>query len=156
MAVKPIPDTYPILAPYLCVEDAGRAIEFYEKAFGARQRLRIAAPGNKVGHAELTIGRALIMLADEYPEMQFRSPSSLGGSPVTIHLYVEDVDAFCQRAIAAGAKIVQAIEDRFYGDRTGTLLDPFGHMWAIATHKEDVSPDELQRRAAATYKSGQG
>lgn len=156
MAVKPIPDNYPVITPYLCVNDSVAAIEFYEKAFGARQRLRIAAPGRKVGHAELTIGKALIMLADEYPEMQFRSAASLGGSPVTIHLYVEDVDAFCQRAVAAGARLVQAVEDRFYGDRSGTLVDPFGHVWAISTHKEDVSPEELQRRAAAMYGSAPG
>lgn len=156
MAVKPIPDDYPVITPYLCVDGAAQAIEFYEKAFGAKQRLHIAAPGGKVGHAELTIGKALIMLADEYPEMQFRSPASLGGSPVTIHLYVEDVDAFCLQAIAAGAKVIQAIEDRFYGDRSGTLLDPFGHMWAIATRKEDLSPEELQRRAAALSASGSG
>lgn len=154
MAAKPIPDNYPLITPYLCVDGAAKAIEFYTKAFAASERLRIAAPEGKVGHAELVIGKSLIMLADEYPEMQFRSPATLGGSPVTIHLYVEDVDAFCQRAVAAGAQIVQPIEDRFYGDRNGTLKDPFGHVWSIATHKEDVSQEELQKRAAAMFASG--
>lgn len=151
MAVKPIPENYPRVTPYLSIKGAADAIEFYRKAFGAVERMRIDAPDGKVGHSELTIGEALIMLADEYPEMDFRSPASLGGSSVVIHLYVEDVDAFCDRAVAAGAKLTRAVEDQFYGDRSGQLRDPYGHVWSIATHKEDVSLDEMKKRAAAMY-----
>jgi PhnB protein len=151
MAVKPIPENYPAVTPYLSVKGAADAIEFYRKAFGATERMRIDAPGGKVGHAELTIGNALIMLADEYPDMDFLSPESLGGSPVVIHLYVEDVDAFCNRAVSAGAKLTRAVRDEFYGDRTGQLRDPYGHSWSIATHKEDVSLEEIKKRAAAMY-----
>ncbi|HSF46952.1 MAG TPA: VOC family protein [Burkholderiales bacterium] len=151
MAVKPIPENYPRVTPYLSIKGAADAIEFYRKAFGAVERMRIDGPDGKVGHSELTIGEALIMLADEYPEMDFRSPASLGGSSVVIHLYVEDVDAFCERAVAAGAKLTRAVEDQFYGDRSGQLRDPYGHVWSIATHKEDVSLDEMKKRAAAMY-----
>lgn len=151
MAVKPIPENYPRVTPYLSIKGAADAIEFYRKAFGAVERMRIDAPDGKVGHSELTIGEALIMLADEYPEVDFRSPASLGGSSVVIHLYVEDVDAFCNRAVAAGAKLTRAVEDQFYGDRSGQLRDPYGHVWSIATHKEDVSLDEMKKRAAAMY-----
>jgi PhnB protein len=149
MTVKPIPDDYPAITPYLCVKGAAKAIEFYRQAFGAIERLRIDAPGDTIGHAELSIGTALIMLADEYPDMQFRSPGSLGGSPVTVHMYVNDVDAFCQRAVAAGATLTRPVADQFYGDRVGMLRDPFGHVWSIATHTEDVSHAEMKRRAAA-------
>jgi PhnB protein len=151
MAVKPIPENYPTVTPYLSIKGAAEAIEFYRKAFGATERLRIDAPEGKVGHAELTIGNALIMLADEFPDMDFRSPESLGGSPVVIHLYVEDVDAFCNRAVTAGAKLTRAVRDEFYGDRSGQLRDPYGHVWSIATHKEDVSLEEIKKRAAAMY-----
>lgn len=151
MAVKPVPENYPPVTPYLSIKGAADAIEFYRKAFGATERMRIDAPDGKVGHAELTIRDALIMLADEYPEMDFRSPESLGGSSVVIHLYVEDVDEFCNRAVAAGAKLLRAVQDQFYGDRSGQLRDPYGHVWSIATHKEDVSPEEMKKRAAAMY-----
>ncbi len=135
--------------PYLCCRAAASAIEFYRKAFGATETMRLAEPGGKIGHAEIKIGEAVIMLSDEYPEMGVRSPQSIGGSPVAIHIYVEDVDALARRAIAAGAKVTQPVADQFYGDRAGTLEDPFGHRWFIATRKEDVSPEEMQRRYAA-------
>jgi PhnB protein len=151
MTVKPIPDDYPVLSPYLCVKDAAAAIAFYKKALGATERMRIGAPGGKIGHAELTIGKALIMLADEYPDMEFRSPDSIGGSPVTMHLYVEDVDECCRRAVAAGATLTKPVQDQFYGDRSGQFRDPFGHVWSIATHKEDVSLQEIEKRAASLY-----
>ncbi len=149
--VKPIPDDYSRITPYLCVRGAARAIEFYKKAFGATEVTRMADPDGKVGHAELKIGGEKIMLADEFPEMGSRSPQSIGGSPVTIHLYVEDVDAVANRAIAAGAKLQRPVEDQFYGDRAGKLEDPFGHLWYVATHKEDVPEDEMKRRAAAMF-----
>jgi PhnB protein len=151
---KPIPDGSRRLTPYLCVRDAGRAIEFYTKAFGATESMRIAQPDGKIGHAELRIGEATIMLADEFPDFDVRSPQSLGGSPVTLHLYVEDVDAFARRAVAAGAKLLRPVEDQFYGDRVARLADPFGHVWMVATHQEDVSPEEMQRRARALYGGG--
>jgi PhnB protein len=151
MAVKPVPDNYPRITPYLCIDGAAEAIDFYKKAFGATERMRMAAPGGKVGHAEIEIAGALIMLADEYPEIEFRSPLSYGGSPVVIHMYVEDVDAFCDRAVAAGATLLKPVADQFYGDRSGQLRDPFGHLWSVATHKEDLSADEMQKRAAALH-----
>ena len=147
--VKPIPDGQTALTPYLTVRDAAKAIEFYQRAFGAIEELRMAAPGGKIGHAEMKIGSGRIMLSDEYPEMDVRSPETIGGSPVMMHLYVEDVDATFAQAVAAGAKVVRPLEDQFYGDRTGGVTDPFGHAWHIATHKEDVSPEELKKRAAA-------
>ena len=148
MATKPIPDNYPRVTPYLCIDGAAAAIDFYKKAFGATERMRMGAPEGKIGHAEIEIEGGLIMLADEYPDMNFRSPKALGGSPVTVHMYVADVDAFCGRAAAAGATVLRAVADQFYGDRAGQLKDPFGHTWSIATHVEDVSPEEMQKRAA--------
>ena len=148
---NPVPENYKGATPYLCVGGASSAIDFYKKAFGATETMRIADPSGKIGHAEIMIGDAPIMLADEFPEMAFRSPQALGGSPVTIHLYTEDVDTLIDRAVSAGAKLVRPVEDHFYGDRAGKLEDPFGHVWYIATHKEDVSPEEIQRRAAAMY-----
>jgi len=145
---KPIPDGYSAITPYLIIDGAAAAIEFYKTAFGAAERMRLAAPGEKVGHAELLIGGSLIMLADECPEMDARGPKAFGGSPVMLHLYVEDVDAVVARALAAGAQIRQPVEKKFYGDRSGSITDPFGHIWHIATHVEDVSPEETQRRAA--------
>ena len=150
-AVKPIPDGYPTLTPYLIVADGAAAIAFYTEAFGASERLRLDAPGGKVGHAELQIGDSVIMVADEYPEMGALSPASVGGTPVGLHLYVEDVDAVTARAVAAGGKLLHAPENKFYGDRNSTLEDPFGHRWHLSTHVEDVPPDEIARRAAAMH-----
>lgn len=146
MAVKPIPEGYHTATPYLIVKDAAQAIEFYKKAFGATELLRLADPNGKVGHAEIKIGDSPIMLADEFPEMNVRGPQSLGGSPVSILLYVRDVDALANQAVAAGAKVLRPVKDQFYGDRSGTFTDPFGHVWTIATHKEDVSPEEMHQR----------
>jgi PhnB protein len=149
MAVKPIPDGYHTVTPYLIVKDAARALDFYRKAFGARELMRFPGPGGKVLHAEIKIGDSPIMLADECPEMSARSPQALGGTPVGIALYVEDVDAVFNRAVAAGAKVLKPVQDQFYGDRSGTVTDPFGHQWTVATHKEDVSFEEMQKRMAA-------
>jgi len=147
--VKPIPEGYHTATPYLIVKDAARAIEFYKKAFGATELMRMPGPGGKIGHAEIKIGDSPIMLADEVPGMGFRSPESLGGSPISILLYVEDVDVVFSEALAAGAKVQRPVADEFYGDRTGGVTDPFGHVWYIATHKEDVSPEEMKKRVAA-------
>jgi PhnB protein len=149
--VKPIPDGCEGAAPYLCVNDASAAIEFYKKAFGATEVYRLAEPGGKIPHAEIRIGRAVIMLADEYPDLGHRSPKLLGGTPVKIHLYVEDADEVVSRAYDAGAKILQPVKDEFYGDRNGKLEDPFGHSWFIATRKENVSPEEIRRRFAKFF-----
>ena len=154
MAVKPIPDNYPQVAPYLCIKGAAEAIDFYKKAFGATERMRMDAPGGTIGHAEIDIQGALIMLADEHPAMGFRSPATIGGSPVVIHMYVEDVDAFCKRAVDAGATLVRPVADQFYGDRNGTLRDPYGHVWSIATHVEDLTPEEMKKRGEAAAKKG--
>jgi PhnB protein len=151
MAARPIPENYPLVTPYLAIDGAADAIEFYKKAFGATERMRMDAPGGKIGHAEIEIQGGLIMLADAFPDMNFRSPQSLGGSPVTIHIYVKDVDTFCARAAEAGATITRSVADQFYGDRSCQLRDPFGHTWSIATHIEDVSPEEMQKRAAKLY-----
>jgi len=148
---NPIPEGYKGATPYLCVNGAASAIDFYKQAFGAMETMRITDPSGKIGHAEIKIGEAPIMLADEFPDMGFRSPQAFGGSPVTIHLYVADVDTLFSQAVAAGAKAVEPVEDKFYGDRAGKLEDPFGHVWYIATHKEDVAPEEVQKRAAAMY-----
>jgi PhnB protein len=150
-AVKPIPDGYSTLTPYLIVGDGPAAIAFYAKTFGAVERMRLDAPGGKIGHAELTIGDSVVMLADEHPEIGALSPTSVGGTPVGLHLYVPDVDAVTQSAVAAGGKLIQAPETKFYGDRNSTVEDPFGHRWYISTHVEDVSPDEIARRAAAMH-----
>jgi PhnB protein len=147
--VKPIPDGYHTATPYLIIKDAARAIEFYKKAFGAMELMRMPGPDGTIGHAEIKIGDSPIMLADEVPGMDFKSPESLGGSPISILLYVEDVDAVFNDAVAAGAKVQRPVADQFYGDRTGGVLDPFGHVWYIATHREDVSSEEMKKRAAA-------
>lgn len=152
-SVKPIPDGYHSVTPYLICDRATEAIEYYKKAFGATELFRMDHEG-KVGHAELKIGDSPIMLADEYPQMGYRSPKSLGGTPVSIMIYVEDVDTVYQRAIDAGATEVKPLQDQFYGDRSGTLTDPFGHVWTIATHKEDVSMEEMNRRMAAAHGAG--
>ena len=147
--VKPIPEGYHSLTPYLIIKNAADAIEFYKKAFGATELFRIDQPDGKIGHAEIKIGDSPIMLSDEFPEMGHRGPQSLGGSPVSLMLYVEDVDTVVNRATTAGAKLDRPVEDKFYGDRAGSLTDPFGHIWHIGTHKEDVSPEEMEKRAAA-------
>jgi PhnB protein len=152
--VKSIPEGYHSITPYLAVGGAAAAIAFYKAAFGATEVMRMAAPGGKVGHAEVEIGGSRIMLADEHPDMNFRGPKAVGGSPVSLHLYVEDVDAVTRQAVAAGAKELRPVKDQFYGDRSGTLEDPFGHVWHIATHKEDLSPDDLKRRADEAMKQG--
>ena len=144
--VKPIPDSYPRVTPYLIVDDANAAINFYISVLGAEERMRMPGPDDKVGHAELTIGDSMIMLADEFPDMGARSPKSIGGSPVTIHVYVQDVDATVALAVNAGATITRPVEDKFYGDRGGEFLDPYGHRWSIASHVEDLSPEEMQLR----------
>ena len=148
---KYIPEGYHTATPYLIVNGAGRAIEFYKQAFGATEVMRIGAPGGKVGHAEIKIGDSHLMLADEHPEMDARSPQTIGGTPVGLALYFEDCDAVFNRAVSLGAKVLKPLQDQFYGDRSGTVADPFGHKWTIATHKEDVSPDEIQKRAAAMF-----
>jgi len=145
-AVKPVPDGYHTATPYLIVNGAAEAIEFYKQAFGATESMRLEAPGGKVGHAEMRIGDSPIMLADEHPEMGAQSPTTLGGSPISILLYVEDVDARFEQAVAAGAEVVRPVADQFYGDRSGTIKDPFGHSWSIATRKEDLSPEEIGKR----------
>jgi PhnB protein len=149
MNVKPIPEGYHSVTPYLIVSGASDAIAFYKKALGAQEVMRLADPGGKVHHAEIKIGDSRIMLADEHPEIQALSPKTVGGSPVSIHLYVEDVDAAVERAVAAGAKLVRPVADQFYGDRVGGIEDPFGYRWFIATRKEDLTMDEIRRRAAA-------
>ena len=153
--VKPIPAGYHSVTPYLICEGAADAIEYYKKAFGATELFRMDHQG-KVGHAELKIGDSPIMLADEYPQMGYRSPKALGGTPVSIMIYVEDVDTVYKRAIDAGATELKALQDQFYGDRSGTLTDPFGHVWTVATHKEDVSMEEMNRRMAAAHGAGGG
>ena len=147
--VQPIPDGYPRVSPYLCVDGAAKAIDFYKQVFGATERMRMGAPDGKVGHAELGIGDSVIMLADEYPEMGIVGPKTIGGTPVTISVYVEDVDATFDRAAKAGAKALRPLENQFYGDRSGQFEDPFGHRWNVSTHVEDVPPDEMAKRAAA-------
>jgi PhnB protein len=146
MAVPAVPESRSTITPYLIVTGAADAIEFYKKAFGAAEIMRLAQPDGKIGHAELQIGGAKIMLADEVVDMGFWSPRSLGGSGTGIVLYVDDVDDVFSRAIEAGAKTQQPVKDQFYGDRSGTLSDPFGHMWTIATHVEDLSPAEMRHR----------
>ena len=153
MATKPIPDGYRTATPYLIIKGAAEAIEFYKRAFGATELLRMADAQGRVGHAEIKIGDSVIMLADEHPAMGYRGPRSLGGSSVSILLYLADVDGVFERAVRAGAKAQRPVADQFYGDRSGTLEDPFGHVWTVATHVEDVQPEEMQRRAEAAMKS---
>jgi PhnB protein len=148
--VKPIPDGYHSVTPYLIIDGASKAIDFYKKAFGATELFRMDHEG-KVGHAELKIGDSPIMLADEQPSMGYVSPKALGGTPVSLMIYVEDVDKIYKQAISAGATEVRAVQDQFYGDRSGNLKDPFGHVWTVATHKEDVSPEEMDKRIKAAH-----
>ena len=147
--VKPIPDGYHRVTPYLVVDGAADAIEFYKRCFGATELMRMPGPDNKIGHAEIKIGDATVMLADEVPQMGHKSPRALGGSPVSLLLYVEDVDRTVEGAVAAGAKLLRPVENQFYGDRTGGIEDPFGHQWYVATHVEDVSPEEMEKRSEA-------
>ena len=154
MAVQPIPEGYHALTPYLVVGDASKAIEFYKGAFGAEEMMRMGEPGGKVGHAELRIGDSVVMLADEHPEVDARSPETIGGSPVSIVLYVDDSDAVYDRAVKLGATAERPVENQFYGDRAGTVRDPFGHRWNVHTHVEDVSPEEMTRRAEAAAGGG--
>ena len=153
-AVKPIPDGYPQVTPYLCIDGASAAIEFYGEVFAAAERVRMPAPGGKVGHAELQIGDSVVMLSDEFPETGARSPKAIGGTPVTMSVYVEDVDAVFDRALQRGATAVSPVQDQFYGDRSGLFEDPFGHRWNVATHIEDVPPEEMARRAAEAMGGG--
>jgi PhnB protein len=150
--VKAIPEGYHAVTPYLVVDGAATALDFYKRAFGATERMRMPGPNGKVGHAEISVGDSTVMLADEHPEMGARGPRAFGGTPVSLHLYVPDVDATVNKAVAAGAKLLRPVEDKFYGDRMGTIEDPFGHHWHVSTHKEDVAPDEMARRAAAMAK----
>lgn len=150
MTVKPIPEGYHSITPYLMVQEAGKAIDFYKQAFGAVELYRMDGPEGKISHAELTIGDSRVMLADEVPE--FKSPQTLGGAGVNLLLYVEDADKVFGKALAAGAKEQRPLKDQFYGDRSGTLIDPFGHIWTIATHKEDVPPEEMEKRIQQSMK----
>ena len=149
--VSPIPEGRHTATPHLIVKGAARALDFYARAFGATELGRCGMPGGAIGHAEIRIGDSLIMLADEYPELGYLGPQARGGSSVVIHLYVEHVDAAFARALAAGATVVRPLADQFYGDRSGTLTDPFGHLWTLATHIEDVAPEELERRMQALF-----
>jgi PhnB protein len=150
--VRPIPEGYHTVTPYICVNDGAAAIEFYKRALGAQEVFRMAAPDGRVSHAELQIGDSRVMLADEFPEMNFRAPKTLGGSPIMLHLYVDDCDAWFRRAVDAGAKATRPVEDQFYGDRGGMVEDPFGHSWYLSTHKEDVSEEELKERAQKAHR----
>lgn len=148
MAVEPIPSGYHSVTPYIIVDGGAQAIEFYTKAFGAEEMARMPGPEGRIMHAEIKIGDSPVMLADEFPDMGAKGPKAFGGSPTSLMIYVEDVDAVFGRALEAGATEVRAVQDQFYGDSSGTLRDPFGHQWTIATHVEDVSEEDLQRRMA--------
>ncbi|MFC6672136.1 VOC family protein [Marinobacterium aestuariivivens] len=151
MSVKPIPEGFHTATPYLAIKGAGEAIDFYKRAFGATERFRMNTPDGGVGHAEIVIGDSCIMLADECPESGFQSPASLGGSSFGLHLYVEDVDARFEQAVAAGATVLRPVQDQFYGDRLGALKDPFGHVWFVSTHKEDLTEAQIAERARAIF-----
>ena len=146
--VKPVPDGYHTVTPHLVVRDAAKAIEFYKNAFGAKEAFRMPGPDGKLMHAEIQIGDSMVMLADEFPEYGTKSPQALGGSPVNILLYVENADKVFQQAVAAGATVTMPLADQFWGDRYGKLADPFSHQWSVATHIEDVAPEEMAKRAA--------
>ena len=153
--VNPIPEGYPRVSPYLCVEDAARAIDFYTSVLGATEKMRMGGPDGKIGHAELALGDSVIMLADEHPDIGFLSPTRIGGTAVTLHTYVEDVDAVFEKALAAGAKALSPVENQFYGDRSGQFEDPFGHRWSVASHVEDIDPEEMARRSEAAANAGE-
>jgi uncharacterized glyoxalase superfamily protein PhnB len=157
--VQPVPDGFRTITPHIVIRDARRAIEWYRQAFGAEVISICGSPDEPVPHAEIRIGDSVLMICDEFPDMGIKSPLTLGGSPIKLHLYVPDVDAWFKRAMDAGAKPTMPVQDMFWGDRYGKIADPFGHEWGIATHKEDVSPEEIERRsveAMKTFKSGQG
>jgi PhnB protein len=154
MTVKPVPDGYHSVTPYLIIDGAARALDFYVRAFGAREVMRFAVPDGRIGHAEIRLGDSIVMLADEHPSMGIRSPKHYGGTPVSLTVYLPDVDSQTAAAVAAGAVIQRPLADQFYGDRTVTLVDPFGHVWTLATHKEDVSPEEMARRMEALTGGG--
>jgi PhnB protein len=153
-ATKPIPQGYHSVTPYLIIRDAARAIDFYKKAFGAVEKFRMAGPDGKIGHAEIQIGDSMIMISDENPQWGTKSPQALGGTPVSIFLYVPDVDATFKQAVSAGAKETMAVSDQFWGDRYGKVADPFGHTWNLATHKEDLTPAEIEERAKKFFAQG--
>jgi PhnB protein len=150
-AAKHVQEGYTAVTPYMCIKGAAEALDFYQRAFGAKELFRMPRPDGRIMHAEIEIDGARIMLADEFPEMGFRGPASLGGSPIHLHLYVEDCDRLAEQAVAAGAKLTRPMADQFYGDRSGTVEDPFGHTWHIATHKEDLTEEEVKKRAAAAH-----
>jgi PhnB protein len=148
---KAIPSGHRTVTPYLAIKNAAKAVEFYKNAFGATESYKLMLPDGRLGHAEIRLGDSMIMLADEFPEYGGKAPETLGGSPVSIHLYVDDVDAFFTKALDAGAKELKPVMDQFYGDRSGQLEDPFGHLWWVATHKEDISSEEMQKRVQAMF-----
>jgi PhnB protein len=149
MSVKPVPDGYHTVTPYLAVDDAAKAIDWYKRALGAEERVRMDTPDGKIGHAELAIGDSLVMLSDPFPQASMKSPKELGGTSAGVFLYVEDVDAVVKKAVDEGATVTMEVEDQFWGDRFGSVLDPFGHQWSVATHVEDVPPEEMAERAKA-------
>jgi PhnB protein len=155
-SVNTMPEGYHSVTPYLTVDDAVAALAFYKRVFGARERMRMSAPSGRIGHAEIEIGDSCIMLADAFPDMDCRSPKTIGGTPVNLYLYVADVDTVVREAIANGAKELRPVKDQFYGDRSGSVEDPFGHVWHIATRKETLAPDEIERRAAEAMAQGGG
>jgi PhnB protein len=153
--VNPIPEGYHSITPYICIKGAAAAIDYYKEVFGATELFRMAGPDGKIGHAEIKIGNSPIMLADEHPDIEFVSPQTLGGTPFGLMIYVEDCDTMFKQAISGGAKEMKPLQNQFYGDRSGTLKDPFGHVWTVATHVEDVAPEEMERRAAAAHGGSQ-
>jgi PhnB protein len=154
--IKTVPEGYRSLTPFLFIKGAAAAIEFYKNVFGATERMRMPGPEGRVMHAELQIGDSILMLADESPQMGALSPQTIGGSGSLISVYVADVDAAVAKAVAGGAKIVRPVKEQFYGDRTGGIIDPYGHIWSVATHVEDVSPEEMRKRAAAAMSQSAG
>lgn len=156
MSVRPIPEGYRTITPYLAVDDAAEAIEYYKKAFGAKERGRMEAPGGKIGHAELEVGDSLVMLSDALPQFSTRPPTELGGTSVSVFMYVEDVDAVVKQAVDAGGTVTIEVADQFWGDRFGTVQDPFGHLWSIASRVEDVPPEEMAERAKAAMAAMSG
>ena len=156
MPVKPIPEGYNTLSLHLAVDDAAKAIDYYKQAFGAKERMRMDAPGGKIGHAELEIGDSVLMLSDPFPQSTVRPPDEVGGTSASVFMYVEDVDAVVKQAVDAGATVTMEVADQFWGDRFGSITDPFGHSWSIATHVEDVSPEEMEKRSAEFMSAAAG